>query len=139
MSAALIWYSTLAPGGWARASSLVVRTRDSASFGICLLNPIQSRFLISSHPTTAASTSAGKAERLSMLTGSMLKDVMDAMDKMAQSSVQVSVSAGKAERLSMLTDSVLKDIMDAVDKAAKSGGLRPQRVDLKQLLPIQRC
>ena len=39
----------------------------------------------------------------------------------------------------MLTDSVLKDIMDAVDRAAKSGGLRPQRVDLKQLLPIQRC
>lgn len=39
----------------------------------------------------------------------------------------------------MLTDSVLKDIMDAVDKAAKSGGLQPQRVDLKQLLPIQRC
>jgi hypothetical protein len=48
-------------------------------------------------------------------------------------------STGKAERLSMLTDSVLMDIMDAVDKAAKSGGLQPQRVDLKQLLPIQRC
>jgi hypothetical protein len=39
----------------------------------------------------------------------------------------------------MLTDSVLRDIMDAVDRAARSGGLRPQRVDLKQLLPIQRC
>lgn len=39
----------------------------------------------------------------------------------------------------MLTDSVLTDIMSAVDKAAKSGGLRPQRMDLKQLLPIQRC
>lgn len=38
----------------------------------------------------------------------------------------------------MLTDSVLMDVMGAVDKAARSGGLRPTRVDLQQLLPIQR-
>ena len=38
----------------------------------------------------------------------------------------------------MLTDSVLQDVMEAVGASARSGGLQPSRVDLKQLLPIQR-
>ena len=49
--------------------------------------------------------------------------------------------AGKASRLTLLTDSILADVMAAVTSSTRSGGiprLSSSRVDLQQLLPIQR-